>query len=268
MNKLRLNKTKFNQTKLSKTKLSKTKFSKTNLSKTWPVTARLCANSSLYVNSQEMSATPNHKSGPRWTYSNQTGPTYWVSMANEFTLSGSGKRQSPLNLNHHIGNNINPLVAQHSALYSLQFNYHRSSEYERDDNQTAMEVHLVHKNASGNFAIVEVMLTQGNQNNTLQKIINKASNDINLVNTVKNVSINTRDLQPQQQNIAHYSDLLTTPSSSENINWYVMEHPIQVLRQQINSFNQYVGENARPVQQINWRSLLLSQNKIDRGVTQ
>lgn len=140
------------------------------------------------ITAQVLSKTTILPAKVHWGYQAQNGPKYWASMADEFALCSSGKRQSPIDLE--------PEIAQDAQLYSLTFNYR----------------------------------------------------DVGL-----NVPL------PPQQSLFHYSGSLTTPPCSENVNWYVMSQPMQISTQQVNDFRKLVGENARPVQDMNWRSLLLSQ---------
>jgi len=151
-----------------------------------------------------------------------------ITMAVTTYLCGSGKRQSPINFESE--------VAQAATLFSLQFNYQQTAlkvlhngwtllaNYKSDGSHCVMGVRLNHKNARGN--LTGAMFTQGNQSNTLQQIQTITFNGINLINTVKSIASNALDILAQQQ---------------------------------INNFKQYVCTNTRRVQEINWRSLLLSQ---------
>lgn len=141
----------------------------------------------------------------------------------------------------------------------LQFHFHTPSEHARKGERYAMEVHLVHKNASGNLAVVGVLLKRGAQNPILQKILNNASDQLNKVNTVKNVSVNAADLLPNDHQVFHYSGSLTTPPCSENVNWFVMKTAIEVSDSQVDRFVKLIGKNARPLQGMHWRTMLVSE---------
>jgi carbonic anhydrase len=141
----------------------------------------------------------------------------------------------------------------------LQFHFHTPSEHARNGRRYPMEVHLVHKSADGNLAVVGVMLKQGSMNPTLGKILDHASDKINQTKLVKGITINATDLLPSDRTVFHYSGSLTTPPCSENVNWFVMKNPIEVSDSQVNQFSRLIGENARPLQSMYWRSMLISE---------
>ncbi len=244
-----------------------------------------------------------------WGYAGSAGPTSWSSISNEFALCGSGKRQSPVNIQSEKSTALYPLRFQYQSVplrvinnghtiqanydtvsgeqtvsiggkpYSmhtksaynstlmlgdvpyklLQFHFHTPSEHAREGERYAMEVHLVHKNASGNLAVVGVLLKRGRQNPTLQKILDNVSGSVNEVNSVQSVSVNAADLLPRNHQVFHYSGSLTTPPCSENVNWFVMKAPMQVSAKQIRQFAKLIGKNARPLQGMHWRSMLVSE---------
>ena len=59
-----------------------------------------------------------------------------------------------------------------------------------------------------------------------------------------------------KKNYFHYSGSLTTPPCSENVNWFISQTPIEVSIDQILFFQQFIKHNARPIQQLNNRSVL------------
>jgi carbonic anhydrase len=141
----------------------------------------------------------------------------------------------------------------------LQFHFHTPSEHARDGQRYPMEVHLVHKSADGNLAVVGVFLRRGNENPTLAKVLNNVSSEINKVTQLKNIQINAADLLPDSRERFHYYGSLTTPPCSENVNWFVMKTPIQASSAQINQFENLIGKNARPLQPMHWRTMLISE---------
>ncbi|MES9978664.1 MAG: carbonic anhydrase family protein [Candidatus Thiodiazotropha sp. 6PLUC5] len=140
----------------------------------------------------------------------------------------------------------------------LQFHFHTPSEHAREGQRYPMEVHLVHKSADGNLAVVGIFFKRGNENPTLRKILDNTSTEINKVNLVQATTINAADLLPSNRQLFHYSGSLTTPPCSENVNWFVMKTPIEVSDAQVNQFKNLIGENARPLQSMHWRSMLTS----------
>jgi carbonic anhydrase len=141
----------------------------------------------------------------------------------------------------------------------LQFHFHTPSEHARDGRRYAMEVHLVHKSTNSNLAVVGVLFERGNENPTLKKLLDNVSGNINEVKLVQGVTINAADLLPDDRQVFHYSGSLTTPPCSENVNWFVMRTPIEVSDAQVDQFEHLIGENARPLQPMHWRSMLVSE---------
>jgi carbonic anhydrase len=141
----------------------------------------------------------------------------------------------------------------------LQFHFHAPSEHARDGRRYAMEVHLVHKSADGNLAVVGVLFERGKENPILRKLLDNVSGNINEVRLVKGVTINAADLLPANHQVFHYSGSLTTPPCSENVNWFVMKNPLEVSDAQVKQFESLIGENARPLQPMHWRSMLISE---------
>ncbi|HED15239.1 MAG TPA: carbonic anhydrase family protein [Gammaproteobacteria bacterium] len=257
-------------------------------------------------------ATTQHANGGHavhWGYTGSAGPANWGGISNEFALCGSGKRQSPVDIQNERSADIYPLRFQYQSIplqvinnghtlqanydtvngeesvsiggkpypvhtkptYNstlmlgdvpyklLQFHFHTPSEHTREGEHFAMEMHLVHKSASGNLAVVSVLLKRGRQNLTLQKVLDNVSDSINEVNVIQGVSVNVANLLPQDHQVFHYSGSLTTPPCSENVNWFVMKTPMEVSNQQVNRFAKLIGKNARPVQGMHWRSMLISE---------
>lgn len=244
-----------------------------------------------------------------WGYTGSVGPDKWGSISNEFALCGSGKRQSPVDIQNQKPADLYPLRFQYQSLplrvinnghtlqanydtankeqsiniggkpypmhtkpvynstlmlgdvpYKLiQFHFHTPSEHARKGERYAMEVHLVHKNAGGNLAVVSVLLKRGRQNPTLQKMLDNVSGSINKVNAIQDVNVNASDLLPRSHQLFHYSGSLTTPPCSENVNWFVMKTPMEVSDNQVNRFETLIGRNARPLQSMHWRSMLVSE---------
>ncbi|WP_019614694.1 carbonic anhydrase [Psychromonas ossibalaenae] len=140
----------------------------------------------------------------------------------------------------------------------LQFHFHTPSEHAVTGERYAMEVHLVHQSDDGNLAVVGVLLKRGAKNQLLQKVLDNVSGTINKVN-VTGIMVNSADLLPDKRQYFHYSGSLTTPPCSENVNWLVMKDAMEVSGQQVSRFTQLIGANARPLQEILWRSMLLSE---------
>jgi carbonic anhydrase len=140
----------------------------------------------------------------------------------------------------------------------LQFHFHTPSEHARQGQRYPMEVHLVHQSADGNLAVVGIFIRRGNENSTLAKLLGNVSSTVNKENVIQSIKINAADLLPDDRARFHYYGSLTTPPCSENVNWFVMKDPIEASANQINQFENLIGKNARPLQRMYWRSMLIS----------
>ena len=54
----------------------------------------------------------------------------------------------------------------------------------------------------------------------------------------------------------HYLGSLTTPPLTENVEWYVLDEPVELSADDITAFRMRYSHNARVVQQLNGRPLL------------
>ncbi len=137
----------------------------------------------------------------------------------------------------------------------LQFHFHTPSEHQVNGNAFPMEMHLVHTSTSGELAVIGVLIKEGHKNRTFNKIIKHAPQHIG-VNDVEGKSINVKNLLPEDTDeYFSYSGSLTTPPCSEGVRWFVMKDAITFSKKQIHKFEKIIYLNARPVQEINGRSI-------------
>jgi carbonic anhydrase len=119
-----------------------------------------------------------------------------------------------------------------------------------------MEMHLVHKSAKGELAVVGVFLKAGANNAVLEKAWSHMPGHAGDKEQVAAVSINPADLLPADRSYSRFNGSLTTPPCSEGVNWLVMKSPVEVSAAQVKQFAKVVGHNARPVQSLNKRFVL------------
>ncbi|MGI9384916.1 MAG: carbonic anhydrase [Methyloligellaceae bacterium] len=234
-------------------------------------------------------AQPGHaaaKSGhaAHWGYSGPAGPSHWAGLKGEYRACGAGKMQSPIDVTKGLqakpseitfNYKVSPLTLVNNghtvqANYKkgsgilvdgrrfelLQFHFHAPSEHAIDGKRYPMEMHLVHKDASGALAVVGVMLDTGVPNLALEEIWGHLPKQKSAPAHVKGVAINARDLLPADVRYHHYKGSLTTPPCSEGVNWFVLAKPVQIGARQIMKFAKIVGDNARPLQSKNNRLLI------------
>ncbi len=225
-----------------------------------------------------------------WSYGGGAGPEKWGELKPEYKACSAGRQQSPINiniedtLNSEIGaieffykptplkvlNNGHTIQVDYAPGSSmtvaghryelLQFHFHAPSEHRINGKRARMEAHLVHKNAAGELAVVGVMMNRGAANGTVAAIWKHIPHELDKVIAVDGVTVNAADLLPAKpQRFYHYMGSLTTPPCTENVSWFVMKYDVSVADSQLTDFGYTIGSNARPVQPLNRRFILVNE---------
>ncbi len=219
---------------------------------------------------------------PHWSYGGAGNPTQWGQLNSEFSLCELGRDQSPININDAVkgspaniefnykptplsvvnnGNTIQVNYQPGSTIkingeeYELlQFHFHTPSEHTINGKASALEMHLVHRNAKKQLAVVGIMMEKGAANQLIEQIWQHIPT-VGKTNIVKSSMINAANLLPNNKTFFSYSGSLTTPPCSESVKWNVLTKPIQVSEEQIEAFQSLYQVNARPVQPVNGRRI-------------
>ncbi len=139
----------------------------------------------------------------------------------------------------------------------LQFHFHSPSENTINKKAYDMEAHFVHKNDKGELAVIGVMMQAGEANKIVDSVWAAIPKEINKEEALT-AQINPSDLMPATKQFYHFKGSLTTPPCSEGVNWFVLKDAINVSADQVKAFVATVGQNARPVQALNKRSVATS----------
>jgi carbonic anhydrase len=116
-----------------------------------------------------------------------------------------------------------------------------------------MEMHLVNKDANGKLTVVGLFINARAKNETLAPLWDKLpAPDA----APQDAEVDLTALLPKDRSALVYSGSLTTPPCSEDVNWIVLENPIEMSPQQIEAFRKLLHENNRPIQPTNGRRLL------------
>lgn len=221
---------------------------------------------------------------PAWSYGGAENPTQWGSLSRDFALCELGRDQSPINIKNavestpsridfdykpsllQVVNNghtiqVNAEEGSYATINGekyalLQFHFHTPSEHRINDKATAMELHLVHRNDLGKLAVVGVMLTEGMLNPLIAEVW-KNIPSVGKTNTVSDRMINLSSLLPTSKSYFSYVGSLTTPPCSENVKWNIFVEPMTISKDQIETFEAIYQVDARPIQPINGRNILL-----------
>lgn len=227
-----------------------------------------------------------HNTGSHWSYSGKSGPENWGRLSKDYELCLQGVGQSPIDIGGsgfdgatvapidfdyrlspvEVANNGHTIQVGYAPgsgitvrgkrFELLQFHFHSPSEHAVGGRSAPMEVHLVHKSADGELAVVGVMMQEGDENMALSEFWNLMPYQAGESKRDKRVLINARDLLPRDTGYYRYMGSLTTPPCSEGVHWHVMAEPVSVSAEQIQQFAKLIGDNARPVQPVNRRLVL------------
>jgi carbonic anhydrase len=228
-------------------------------------------------------AAAGHGGEVHWSYEGDNGPQAWGKLKPEFNLCATGKRQSPINIedgatlqgpaepvrfdytpsNGTVVNNghtiqvdvqgENSITVRGSSFSLLQFHFHTPSEEQINYKRFSMVVHLVHKNAEGQLAVVAVLLEPGEPNPAIERVWTYMPLDTADRVRMPLGMLNLNELLPADQRYYQFMGSLTTPPCTEGVLWLVLKQPVTISRAQLKLFTQLYAHNARPVQAINAR---------------
>jgi carbonic anhydrase len=222
---------------------------------------------------------PEEKYVAHWDYEGEMGPENW---GKEFPTCGKGKSQAPLNIKgpfekvrfnvvpdykpgplkiinngHTIQVNVAPgskIRIDGKAFDLLQFHFHRPSEEHINGKPSAMVIHFVHKNDSGELAVLGVLLQEGNENPGIKTLWSYAPPKEGPEVAPDNVAFNPTNLLPREMEFFHYDGSLTTPPCTEKVKFFILKSQVNISKEQVTQFP--FKMNARPIQALNDRKIL------------
>lgn len=225
-----------------------------------------------------------------WSYEGANGPDAWGTLDPSYVTCVDGTAQSPIDIvpsaeadlenitfNYVAGeagvfNNGHTVEAEpmnegedtivlDGATYPfLQFHFHAPSEHAVNGEHYPLEVHFVHKTEAGDIAVVGVLIEEGKANKAWQPFVDLiASATDNPEDSL--TELDWAAMLPAVQTTYRYDGSLTTPGCSEGVKWNVMTTPISMSAEQIAAFVGAYANNARPVQPLNDREVVLDSSK-------
>jgi len=228
-------------------------------------------------------ATASHKA--HWSYEGEGAPAHWATLDEKFAVCGSGKQQSPIDIQttgmklssqpiefHYGTSGINVVNNGHTiqANYDkgsyaliggkrydlLQFHFHSPSEHTLNSKPADMVAHLVHKAEDGSLGVVGVLFKEGKENEFLKGIWSNLPSESGMKTESAN-KIFAANMLPEIKSYYHYTGSLTTPPCSEGVNWNVMSTMVEASASQIASFTSIFEKSARPTQPLHGRMVSL-----------
>lgn len=222
------------------------------------------------------------QAAPHWDYKGHHGASHWGELDKAFEACAKGTRQSPIDIRmtekvnlpdlnfqytavaptiwnngHTVQVNVpsgNKLVVGDQTYDLLQFHFHTPSEEAINGKHYPMVAHFVHKNAAGQLGVVGVLIKKGKKNQDLAPVFEHIPRTGEKI-TVDDLTLNLSNLVPANHTYYSFEGSLTTPPCSEDVNWMVMKHPIELSSIQIRAFAKTVKFNARPIQPSNNRTI-------------
>lgn len=225
---------------------------------------------------------------PHWTYESHGGAAHWAELDTSFETCKLGRHQSPINIvtkgvkpaaadvkpvafayaagagevvnnGHTIQVNLpasGSITLDGTEYKLLQFHFHTPSEEKIDGKAYPLVAHLVHKSAEGKLAVVAVLFKQGKENATLKPVFARLpaqeGDKVALEGT-----IDVSALLPADHAYFSFPGSLTTPPCSEEVRWQVLKTPVEISGAQLAAFRKLYQMNARPVQPLNDRQVVL-----------
>lgn len=225
------------------------------------------------------SSSPSSAPAPHWAYNGEEGPDHWGELASAFSTCRTGTAQSPIDLpstaepedddfvlaytpvdeeatdtGHTLQLNAQPgagLTYGGEDYTLLQLHYHDPSEHTIDGAQAPIEFHFVNKDADGNLLVIGVLGIPGEHNESFEPLVTAATAGATPAPNTANIPA----MMPSSLRHFAYEGSLTTPPCTEDVQWLVMETPVELGQDQIDTLKARYDDNNRPVQPLNGREV-------------
>lgn len=211
-----------------------------------------------------------------WEYEGATGPEHWSRLPG--AAACGGQRQSPVDLAaarpiqggelslsfapftadfSHKGHTVqltpraeghgNHLTLGGTRFDFLQLHFHHPSEHALAGWRWPLEMHLVHKAADGNLAVLGIMIRPGRENDGIAALVDALPAKEGASRPVTK-PVELGRFVPANAATYFYPGSLTTPPCSEIVSWIVFRDPIEAGIGQIEAIAHAFPMNARPLQ--------------------
>jgi len=242
----------------------------------------------------EMMKDPVNSTKVKWNYSDK-GPSKWGELSADFILCAEGQKQSPIDLNPSTIVNKGDATAlvfnykedavflalnnTHTNEFKVdkgsfvtfngkqfqlaQFHGHAGSENTIAGVQSPLELHFVHVAADGELLVVGVLIDEGAENPNYASFWTEDNFLETEKEEVEDLVSGTHDLTklfPLESPLYQFSGSLTTPPCSEGVNWNVLTQKITMSSAQIKLFTDIFDNNFRPIQELNDREVISTED--------
>ena len=212
-----------------------------------------------------------------WSYEGATGPDKWADLDPAWAVARLGVRQSPIDLGGaapgggtdlgveydavvltdvtndghtvHVGVSPGGVLRFDGRQWTLGgLHFHTPSEHRINGEAFDMEIHLVHADDQSRLAVLGIFSTVGGSSAALDVVFDEVPDGTESID-LRAAGIPVVDLLPADLGRwLSYTGSLTTPPFTEQVQWIVLEQPIEVSESEIAAMRDRFGANARPVQ--------------------
>ena len=210
-----------------------------------------------------------------WDYTDERGPDTW---GERYETCATGAMQSPVDLPEQVvedashievryqpdplrivdnGHTIqinhqgeSQLVVDGAAFRLVQYHFHSPSEHAEQGERHSLELHLVHVDDAGNYAVIGVFLEPATDENPAHEPVwHHLPEDHDPAERVfVGDAVDPATFLPATRAHYRYHGSLTTPPCTETVTWLVMREPMRVTDEHIEAFRALYKANARPLQ--------------------
>ncbi|MBH2766609.1 carbonic anhydrase family protein [Serratia marcescens] len=222
-----------------------------------------------------------------WSYDGQTNPAHWDKLSPDFSLCGTGKNQSPIDIEGALNANQSPLhlsfkpqneqkivnnghtiqvntsgdntlILDNDNFKLQQFHFHAPSENKIDGKQFPLEAHFVYKDRDGALTVLALMFKEGKSNAQLSQAWQQMPRKPGQVMKLSK-PLDISSLLPNQLGFYRFSGSLTTPPCTEGVRWVVLKKAVSASAEQIKEFRSVMHHaNNRPEQPLDGRVIVSS----------
>lgn len=222
-----------------------------------------------------------------WSYHGEGGPDNWHKLKPEYALCGKGQRQSPIAIDAEsslrgpaeaiefnytpsrgtvtdtgytvevkvTGESSNTLTVRNSTYRLQDFHFHHPAEELVNGQNYPMSAHFVHRNETGQIAILTVLFETGAPNLLVNKVWTHMPLGVGDSVQMPAGLIDLNEVLPTDRRYFQYMGSLTTPPCTEGVLWLILKRPVSVSPEQLQLLAQLYPNNARPLQAHNNRAV-------------
>lgn len=228
---------------------------------------------------------PAAKHVVHWSYSGEGAPAKWGDLDPAYKPCKAGLEQTPidipaakvpaglfttltptyaeapltiLNNGHTVQVNYpagSSMAAAGKKFDLVQFHFHAHSEHAVDGKTYPLEMHLVHKDATGNLGVLGIFIDKGAENAALKDVFDNLPPKEIAAKEIAGKKVDVQKALPAKLQGWTYSGSLTTPPCTEAVSWFVLADPIAASDAQIGAFTKLFPDNFRPLQPLGARTV-------------